>query len=114
MKSLTTSNDDPNYARTRLFYEAIGFLPIEEFPTLWGPENPCLLMLLSLRWGMSRDMADQFQRGEPSPVGHRVGILGASRRYAWSLLVPIADHPASRLAEMLPWKWKAGPATLAA
>ena len=51
VKSLTTSNDDPNYARTRLFYEAIGFLPIEEFPTLRGPENPCLLMLLSLRWG---------------------------------------------------------------
>ncbi len=44
VKTLSPSNDDPNYARTRLFYEAVGFLPIEEFPTLWGPENPCLLM----------------------------------------------------------------------
>jgi ribosomal protein S18 acetylase RimI-like enzyme len=45
VKTLAPSNDDQNYARTRLFYEAVGFLPIEEFPTLWGPENPCLFML---------------------------------------------------------------------
>ena len=48
VKTLAPSNDDPNYARTRLFYEAVGFLPIEEFPTLWGPENPCLLMVRPL------------------------------------------------------------------
>jgi ribosomal protein S18 acetylase RimI-like enzyme len=48
VKTLSPSNDDPNYARTRLCYEAIGFLPIEEFPTLWGPENPCLLMVRPL------------------------------------------------------------------
>jgi ribosomal protein S18 acetylase RimI-like enzyme len=45
VKTLSPSNDDPNYTRTRLFYEAVGFLPIEEFPTLWGPENPCAFML---------------------------------------------------------------------
>jgi transposase len=35
---------------------------------------------------------------------------------AWlaDVLRRIADHPASRLAELLPWNWKAGPATLAA
>jgi GNAT superfamily N-acetyltransferase len=48
VKTLSPSNDDPNYARTRLFYEAVGFLPIEEFPTLWGPENPCIFMLRPL------------------------------------------------------------------
>jgi ribosomal protein S18 acetylase RimI-like enzyme len=48
VKTLAPSHDDPNYARTRLFYEAVGFLPIEEFPTLWGPENPCLFMLRPL------------------------------------------------------------------
>jgi ribosomal protein S18 acetylase RimI-like enzyme len=48
VKTLSASKDDPNYARTRLFYEALGFLPIEEFPTIWGPENPCLLMLRPL------------------------------------------------------------------
>jgi ribosomal protein S18 acetylase RimI-like enzyme len=45
VKTLSPANDDPNYARTRLFYEAVGFLPIEEFPTLWGPENPSVFML---------------------------------------------------------------------
>jgi GNAT superfamily N-acetyltransferase len=45
VKTLSPSNDDPNYARTRLFYEAVGFVPIEEFPTLWGSENPCIFLL---------------------------------------------------------------------
>jgi GNAT superfamily N-acetyltransferase len=48
VKTLWASNDDPNYAQTRRFYEAVGFIPIEEFPTLWGPENPCLFMLRPL------------------------------------------------------------------
>ena len=46
----TVASDRPNkeYAGTRRFYEARGFLPVEVFPTLWGPENPCLLMIKSL------------------------------------------------------------------
>jgi ribosomal protein S18 acetylase RimI-like enzyme len=48
VKTLSASNDDPNYAQARLFYEAAGFLPIEEFPTLWGPENPCIFMVRPL------------------------------------------------------------------
>ncbi len=32
----------PYYSQTRRFYEAIGFAPIEVFPTLW--HIPCLLM----------------------------------------------------------------------
>ena len=48
VKTLSPSRDDPNYAATRAFYEALGFLPIEEFPTLWGAETPCLFMLRPL------------------------------------------------------------------
>lgn len=48
VKTLSPSHSDANYARTRLFYEAVGFVPVEELPTLWGLEIPCLLMLRSL------------------------------------------------------------------
>jgi ribosomal protein S18 acetylase RimI-like enzyme len=48
VKTLAPSHPDPNYERTRLFYEALGFVPIEEFPALWGADNPCLLMLRPL------------------------------------------------------------------
>ena len=46
----TVASDRPNkeYIGTRRFYEALGFLPVEVFPTLWGPKNPCLLMIKSL------------------------------------------------------------------
>ncbi len=48
VKTLAPSSSDPNYAITRRFYEAMGFLHIEEFPTLWNQDNPCLLMLRPL------------------------------------------------------------------
>lgn len=35
-----------SYRRTRLFYEAVGFKGLEEFTEIWGPENPCLIMIL--------------------------------------------------------------------
>jgi GNAT superfamily N-acetyltransferase len=44
VKTLAPSHPDPGYALTRKFYQAMGFFPLEEFPTLWNPENPCLLM----------------------------------------------------------------------
>ncbi len=48
VKTLSESRDDPNYARTRQFYLGVGFQPLEEFPTLWGERNPCLLMVKRL------------------------------------------------------------------
>ena len=48
VKTLAAEHPDPHYRATRLFYEAIGFEPIEVLPTLWGPDNPCLLMLKRL------------------------------------------------------------------
>jgi ribosomal protein S18 acetylase RimI-like enzyme len=44
VKTLSHSHPDPGYALTRKFYQAMGFFPVEEFPTLWNPENPCLMM----------------------------------------------------------------------
>ncbi|WP_419825670.1 hypothetical protein [Sphingomonas sp.] len=48
VKTLAASHPDPHYARTRAFYEAIGFQPLEVFPTLWGDDTPCLLMVKPL------------------------------------------------------------------
>jgi len=48
VKTLSASHPDPNYARTRKFYQALGFREAEEFPTLWGESNPCLMLIKSL------------------------------------------------------------------
>jgi GNAT superfamily N-acetyltransferase len=49
VKTLSPSHPDEHYARTRAFYLAMGFRPLEEFKELWGRENPCLQMVKSLR-----------------------------------------------------------------
>jgi GNAT superfamily N-acetyltransferase len=47
VKTLGPSHPDPGYERTRLFYEARGFVPLEEIHGLWG-HNPCLLLVKRL------------------------------------------------------------------
>ena len=45
VKTLSASHPDPGYAKTRAFYAAMGYVPIEEFATLWNPDNPAVMML---------------------------------------------------------------------
>jgi len=45
VKTLADRHPDVNYRNTRAFYEAVGFTPLEVFPTLWGEANPCLQMI---------------------------------------------------------------------
>jgi ribosomal protein S18 acetylase RimI-like enzyme len=45
VKTLSASHDSPHYAQTRRFYRALGFQPLQEFPTLWDEANPCLQMI---------------------------------------------------------------------
>lgn len=47
VKTLSSSHPDAGYARTRHFYQRCGFLPLEE-TDLWGPQNPCLVMVKPL------------------------------------------------------------------
>lgn len=49
VKTLGPSRDNAAYARTRAFYEAAGFVPLEELAEIWGPANPCLIMVKCLR-----------------------------------------------------------------
>lgn len=48
VKTLSPTHPDPFYARTRAFYHAQGFRPLEEFPLLWGEANPCWLLVKHL------------------------------------------------------------------
>lgn len=48
VKTLGPSHPDAGYAGTRQFYLDIGFRPLEELRELWGPDNPCLIMVKPL------------------------------------------------------------------
>ncbi|MEJ0028164.1 MAG: GNAT family N-acetyltransferase [Rhizomicrobium sp.] len=48
VKTLSDRHPDRAYAGTRAFYEAVGFLAVEELPTLWGPDNPALMLIRPL------------------------------------------------------------------
>jgi GNAT superfamily N-acetyltransferase len=48
VKTLSAAHPDAGYAKTRAFYAALGFLPIEEFGTLWSADNPALMLLKPL------------------------------------------------------------------
>jgi GNAT superfamily N-acetyltransferase len=48
VKTLGPSNPDPGYARTRAFYEALGFRPLEELRQIWDENNPCLILVKKL------------------------------------------------------------------
>jgi GNAT superfamily N-acetyltransferase len=45
VKTLDAGREDEGYARTRAFYRARGFVPLEVFPELWDPRNPCLQLV---------------------------------------------------------------------
>ena len=51
VKTRSPSAPDEGYAKTRAFYEAVGFLPVEEFPTLWNPQNPALMLVKVVQLG---------------------------------------------------------------
>ena len=55
VKTLAPSKPDDGYEKTRAFYFAYGFRPLEEFPDLWDAENPALQMIKVVSLGESRD-----------------------------------------------------------
>lgn len=44
VKTLDESRECESYKKTRLFYQAAGFKPLEVFPLLWDKDNPCLFL----------------------------------------------------------------------
>ncbi len=49
VKTLDESAESEAYKRTRRFYDAMGFVPLEMWPTFWDPGNPCLQMVKFLK-----------------------------------------------------------------
>ena len=44
VKTLDGSRASKSYEKTRLFYAAMGFKPLEVFPLFWDADNPCLFI----------------------------------------------------------------------
>jgi coenzyme F420-0:L-glutamate ligase / coenzyme F420-1:gamma-L-glutamate ligase len=53
VKTLGPSRPDSAYAATRAFYEAIGFVALEELHGLWGEGNPTLVLVKDVRPGFT-------------------------------------------------------------
>jgi GNAT superfamily N-acetyltransferase len=49
VKTLAESHPSAEYAETRRFYARVGYVPLETFPTLWGPRLPVLQLVKALR-----------------------------------------------------------------
>jgi XTP/dITP diphosphohydrolase len=69
VKTLAPEAGDLHYARTHRFYAAQGFLPVETFPTLWNPENPCLML------GKTLSIARRFTEKKLVIASHNKGKL---------------------------------------
>jgi GNAT superfamily N-acetyltransferase len=48
IKTIAEASPSPEYAESRKFYAARGYLPLEVFPTLWHPRNPALQLVKAL------------------------------------------------------------------
>ena len=53
VKTLGPSRPDEGYAATRAFYEALGFVALEELHGLWDEDNPTLILVKDVRPGFT-------------------------------------------------------------
>ena len=49
VKTIAMTKDHAPYAETREYYYSMGFTPLEIFPELWAPHNPCLQLVKFLK-----------------------------------------------------------------
>jgi GNAT superfamily N-acetyltransferase len=49
VKTFGPSGESREYERTRAFYGALGYVPLEERDDIWAPGNPCLISVKALR-----------------------------------------------------------------
>lgn len=83
VKTLSDRDDDPGYAATRAFYQAMGFTPLMDLD-IWGPENPALVLVRSVSM-------PPHAGGAPAPTAED---LAASARIGAERLSPTAASSA--------------------
>lgn len=97
VKTLSPSRPDVNYDKTRQFYLKMGFTPIEEFKTLWGEHNPCLLLVKNLLVDKTvYAVAGQMGSGKTSLARklskEKKALFFSTDQWIANLGVPIGSH----------------------
>jgi coenzyme F420-0:L-glutamate ligase/coenzyme F420-1:gamma-L-glutamate ligase len=67
VKTLGPSRPDPGYGATRAFYEAVGFVALEELHGLWSHDNPALILVKDVGPGFSVSPVEglpELQKGD--------------------------------------------------
>ena len=65
VKTVAATSPSQAYAQTREFYRRLGFQPLEVFPLLWAPQNPCLQLIKFMPGAAS--LRDDGSAGGPMP-----------------------------------------------
>ena len=97
VKTLGPGRADEGYERTRAFYEAQGFVTLEDFPDLWGPHNPARQMIKTI---FPAGLIDLPEPGLPWDLGELV--LRRWREEDWPSIVTACDDDAIRRFTMMP------------
>jgi rhodanese-related sulfurtransferase/GNAT superfamily N-acetyltransferase len=71
VKTLSDRDDDPGYAATRAFYEAMAFTPLMDLD-IWGPANPALVLVRSV------SMPPHQPLGAPAPTAEDLAVAARS------------------------------------
>jgi len=102
VKTLDPSAESEPYERTRAFYSAMGFRPLMELPTLWSPENPCLVMIKPLpsssphrRFSDRRLVIASHNAGKAREIAELLSPFGVEVISAASLNLPEPEETAT-------------------
>jgi ribosomal protein S18 acetylase RimI-like enzyme len=71
VKTVDESAGYESYAKTRRFYLAMGFKPLEVFPLLWDESNPCLMMMKNITGAVDVTI----RRAKPSDADGIIRLL---------------------------------------
>lgn len=89
VKTLSESRPNREYDLTRKFYLRAGFTPLEEFKTLWGEANPCLMLVKALP-----SKPGTFDFGQIHHIEYYVNDLKRSNEF-WDWFMPLMGYSKS-------------------